>query len=203
MGSSSRTFRHPWWMAGVAGLAVALSYVVAVQDPVPDAERTFTRWINDAPDVVAAPLYPVMQLGTVWAPLLVGLAILVLRRDRLLALASIAAGLVAWFGAKGVKQLVERGRPLEYLPEIDVREGSGTGLGYVSGHAAVAAATAVIAVAALPARWRPVAVVLAVLVGVARIVYGVHLPADVVGGWGFGTLVGLAAVAGVDRLRRA
>jgi undecaprenyl-diphosphatase len=190
-------------MAGVAGLAVALSYVVAVQDPVPDAERTFTRWINDAPDVVAAPLYPVMQLGTVWAPLLVGLAILVLRRDRLLALASIAAGLVAWFGAKGVKQLVERGRPLEYLPEIDVREGSGTGLGYVSGHAAVAAATAVIAVAALPARWRPVAVVLAVLVGVARIVYGVHLPADVVGGWGFGTLVGLAAVAGVDRLRRA
>jgi membrane-associated phospholipid phosphatase len=55
--------------------------------------------------------------------------------------------------------------------------------------------------AALPARWRPVAVVLAALVGIGRIVHGVHLPADVTGGWALGTLLGLGAVLLVDRLR--
>jgi membrane-associated phospholipid phosphatase len=46
----------------------------------------------------------------------------------------------------------------------------------------------------LPSRWRPVPVVVAALVGIARIVHGVHLPADVVGGWAFGTLVSLGTL---------
>ncbi len=194
-----RTFAHPWRIAAVAAIALACSYVVAVQDPVPGWELRLTRWINDAPAVVAHALWPVMQLGTVWAPIVVGVVIVVWRRDWLLGAATVATGLVAWFGAKAVKQVVERNRPLTYIPDIVVREGQGTGLGYVSGHSAVAAATAVLAMAALPRRARPVAALLAGLVGIARIVYGVHLPADVVGGWAFGTLVGLGAVALVDR----
>jgi len=177
------------------------SYLVARLDDVPAWELRPTRWINDVPEWVADVLYPVMQLGTVWAPVGVALAIVVFRRDWLLALATVVTGLVAWFVAKGVKQVVERGRPLRYLPEIVVREGEGTGLGFVSGHSTVAAATAVLAMAALPARWRPVAVVLAALVGIGRIVHGVHLPADVTGGWALGTLLGLGAVLLVDRLR--
>jgi membrane-associated phospholipid phosphatase len=47
---------------------------------------------------------------------------------------------------------------------------------------------------ALPRQWRPLAAVIAVLVGIARIVHGVHLPADVVGGWSFGVLLGLAGL---------
>jgi undecaprenyl-diphosphatase len=71
----------------------------------------------------------------------------------------------------------------------------------VSGHAAVAAATGVVVVAVLPRRWRPLAVGVALVVGVARIVHGVHLPADVVGGWSLGALVGLAAVELADRVK--
>jgi membrane-associated phospholipid phosphatase len=57
---------------------------------------------------------------------------------------------------------------------------------------------------ALPRRWRPVAAVIAALVGIGRIVHGVHLTADVVGGWSFGVLLGLAGlwVAGLVADRR-
>ncbi len=82
-----------------------------------------------------------------------------------------------------------------------VREGTGAGLGYVSGHSAVSAATAMLAMAALPPRWRPALVGLVVLVGVARMVYGVHLPADVIGGWALGVLLGLVTVLVTDRIK--
>ena len=108
--------------------------------------------------------------------------------------AAIVAGLIAWFGAKGVKKVVGRGRPLQYLPDIHVREGEGTGLGFISGHSAVAAASAIMLMAALPRRWHPIVAAIAALVGIARIVFGVHWPADVVGGWSFGVLVALGCL---------
>ena len=45
---------------------------------------------------------------------------------------------ITWFGAQGVKQIVHRERPFAFLPEIHVREGTGNGLGYLSGHSAMA-----------------------------------------------------------------
>jgi undecaprenyl-diphosphatase len=184
-------------------LALVISAAVALQDPLPAWELELTDRINAAPDAVATALYPVMQLGTLAAPILVGAAIIGARRDVALGLATMIAGLVTWFGAKLIKRLVERDRPLTYLPEIAVREGDGAGLGYLSGHSSVAACSAVCAMAVLPRPWRPVAAFVAALVGIARIVHGVHLPADVVGGWAFGTLIGLATLAVVDRLQPA
>ena len=81
---------------------------------------------------------------------------------------------------------------------LAVREGDGAGLGFLSGHSAVAMSAAVMAMVALPREWRPVAALVAVLVGVARIVSGVDLPADVVGGWCFGALVALGGLAALD-----
>ena len=83
-----------------------------------------------------------MQLGTLAGPIVAATVwiVIVKRWKSCSALRSIAVtGLVTWFAAKGVKQIVERERPLAYLPEIAVREGDGTGLGYISGHSAVAA----------------------------------------------------------------
>ena len=56
--------------------------------------------------------------------------------------------------------------------------------------------------ALLPKSLRPGAVVIAGLTGIARIVYGVHLPADVVGGWAVGTLVGLLGAGVADSVTR-
>jgi membrane-associated phospholipid phosphatase len=187
-------------MATAAVVGLLASWMLALQRPVPGWELDLTRTINDVPDLVAAALYPIMQLGTVLAPFLVAGVVIVWRRDVALAVATVVAGFAAWFGAKGIKKLVERGRPLEFMAGLDVREGTGTGLGYVSGHSAVAATSAVALAAALPPRARPAVALVAVTVGIARIVHGVHLPADVVGGWSAGTLIGLAALAVADRV---
>ena len=181
-------------------IGLATSYLVAIRTPVPSWELSLTDWINGAPDNVATMLYPIMQFGTLAGPLLVAIAIAIFKRDWLLSAATIIVGLVTWFAAKGVKRLVERDRPASYMTEIVIREGDGTGLGYVSGHSAVAAATAIMAMAALPPRWRPLMVVVALLVGLARVVHGVHLPADLVGGWSLGVLIAMGALWVVDRI---
>jgi undecaprenyl-diphosphatase len=187
-------FRRPLVVAGVAAVGLISSYAVAVQRPLPDWELRLTEAINDVPDWVGSMMYPVMQLGTFAGPIIVAVPIVIFRRDLVLGAAVMVTGVVTWFAAKGVKKIVERDRPLSYLPEILVREGDGSGLGYISGHSAVAASAAIMAMVALPRRWRPLAAVLAALVGIARIVHGVHLPADVVGGWSFGVLLGLAGL---------
>lgn len=196
-------FPHVGAVAGVAVAGLGLSYVVSRQDPVPSWELDLTEWINDVSDGAATLLYPVMQFGTLGGPILVAAALGLFRRDWWLAGATVVSGVVTWFGAKGVKRLVDRGRPGVYLSEINIREGDGTGLGYISGHSAVAACAAVMAMSAVPARWRSSLAVLAVLVGLARIVHGVHLPADVVGGWSFGTLIALGSLAVLDRIEPA
>lgn len=191
---------RPGLIAGISTAALIASYAVAVQDPVPEWEFDLTEWINDAPDWLATILYPIMQLGSLGGPILVAAGIAVFTRDRWLAATTAIAGVITWFGAKGVKKIVERDRPRTYIPGIDVREGDGSGLGYISGHSAVAATTAAMVMVVLPRRWRPLPVVLAALVGIARIVHGVHLPADVVGGWAFGTLIALGSLWVLDRV---
>jgi undecaprenyl-diphosphatase len=198
--TNSRQLVHVRVVAALALVGLVSSWLLAVQRPVPGWELDLTRAINDVPDQVATVLYPVMQLGTVLAPFLVAAIVLVWRHDLALAAAAVIAGLIAWFGAKGIKKLVERGRPLEFVPGLEVREGTGGGLGFVSGHSAVAATSAVVLAAVLPPRVRPLAALIAATVGIARIVHGVHLPADVVGGWSVGTLIGLSAVSVVDRV---
>ena len=187
-------FRRPLVIAGIAAVGLVSSYAIAVQRPLPSSEIDLTDLINDAPGWVASALYPVMQMGTFAGPIIVAVLIAVFRRDLVLSAAVVVTGIATWFAAKGVKKVVERGRPLTYMPDIVVREGDGTGLGYISGHSAVAASAAIMAMVALPRRWRPVAAVVAALVGIARIVHGVHLAADVVGGWSFGVLMGLAGL---------
>jgi membrane-associated phospholipid phosphatase len=182
----------------VALAALGVSTVVALREPVPAWELDLTEWINGVNDAVGTVTYPVMQMGTLAGPLLVAAGIVVFRRDWWLGGSAAFAGLLAWFGAKGVKRLVERSRPIDFLPDIIVREGDGTGLGFVSGHSAVAATAAVFAMVALPHRWRFAPPTVAGLVGMARIVHGVHLPADVVGGWSFGVLIASGVLALLD-----
>jgi undecaprenyl-diphosphatase len=198
---AERTLRHPWVVAVVAFIALAASWLVAAQDALPQWEKSITRWSNDAPDWVAHTMWPVMQAGTLVAPFLVAVVIGVVRRDWFVAAVVVVVGVVTWFGAQGVKRIVERARPVGFLLDIQVREGTGSGLGYISGHSAMAAAIAVVALTVVPRRWWPLLFVLVAAVGIARLVYGVHLPADLVGGWAFGTLLGLVGVTVIDRHR--
>jgi undecaprenyl-diphosphatase len=142
---------------------------------------------------------------------LVAVLALATRRLRLAAYAALAGGTI-YLVAKLVKEFVQRGRPQTLLDNVHILFVPDRGLGYVSGHSAVAVALATVSSPFLGRRARRVAWVLAGCVCVARIYVGSHLPFDVLGGaalgWAAGSLVLLVFGApsgqpSLERVRRA
>ena len=135
-----------------------------------------------------------MQAGNVLA---VGVAAAVVAATRRFWLAANLAitGIGVWLAARWIKDQVGRGRPADLLPDVHLRGHHDSGLGFVSGHAAVAVAIATMIVPYLGRRARWVAVAVAVGVCLSRMYVGAHLPLDVVGGaalgWAAGSLVHL------------
>ncbi len=172
-------------------LLLVLSAVVIGPTEVPGAEVDVFRFLNDHEPIPFGVVWVPMQFGSVGAIALTVAVALVLRRRRL-ALTTAVAAVAAWWGAKAVKTLIERGRPGRLLDGVELRDAPTGGLGWVSGHAAVASALAYAAWPFLPRWGRAVAGALVVVVCVTRVHVGAHLPLDVVGGVGLG--LGLAAV---------
>ena len=176
----------------VLGGAVLLAgswIIVASGGHVPAAERRTFEAINRLPDALWPIVWAPMQMGSLAGCLVVVAAIQLVGRNLRLTLAALTAGLVAWWSAKAVKSLVSRGRPGALLDGVHLHEHA-SGLGYVSGHSAVAFALAAVLAPSVPSRWRPVVWGAAVLVAVARVYAGAHLPLDVIGGAGLGLLAG-------------
>lgn len=148
----------------------------------PTEEHVF-RLANNAPDALHGPVWLFMQSGSLGAVFLVALRPRSGAPTRVL-----LAGIAAWGAAKLVKPLVGRGRPSGHLADVHVRGAVQTGLGFPSGHAAVATTLAIVAT---PSRsiQRGAALALAVGTGVARMYVGAHLPLDVVGGVAVGAIL--------------
>ena len=181
---------------GLVGLALAAVPVDA--GSVPAAERSAFRAVNDVDGVPFPPVWLVMQLGMVGVVPAAALAAVAARRVRL-ALSLLTAGAVAYAGGKLVKRVVERGRPAELLDGVRIHGAAAHGLGFVSGHAAVAAALATVAAAHLPGVWRWVPAGVAVAVALTRVHVGAHLPLDVVGGAALGVAAGGFARLAIGR----
>ena len=148
-------------------------------------EHTANRLVNRLPEPLHYPLWVVMQSGTAGAPVVAGGVALAAGRPAG-AVRLTASGVSAYVLAKAVKRVVGRGRPGELVAGVVTRGRPATGGGYVSGHAAVSMALAVDAVALVP-RWaRPLPVVGASVVALARVYVGAHLPLDVLGGAALG-----------------
>ncbi len=183
---------HPAETAAVLGGAAVLCgswVVVSFQATVPRWEERVFRGINDLPDAVWPVAWVPMQLGSLAGSVLVASLTAALARDRRLAIALFGASQAAWWTGKAVKVLAARGRPAALLSDVRLREAA-RGLGYVSGHAAVAFALASAVAPSAPRRWRPAAFGVATVVGAARVYAGAHLPIDVIGGAGLGVLSG-------------
>lgn len=156
-------------------------------------ERLF-RSVNDAPDAVHLPAWTVMQAGSLAAVFVV--SALQYRRGRVaVAKATIVAGTAVWAGVKVVKPLIGRRRPDELLPRVRVRGHAQSGLGYPSGHAAVAATLALIAAGRGGEAGQVAGVASGAAIGGARMYVGAHLPLDVAGGVAIGVLVARGANA--------
>jgi glycosyltransferase 2 family protein len=187
--------RHPGdALRLLVGTAILLFCTLTVHERhVGVLETDLFRLANDLPNALYPAFWTVMQAGNVVA---VGVAAVVMAATRRFWLAFNLAvtGIGVWLLAKWIKGEVGRGRPDELLPDVTVRNPD-SGLGFVSGHAAVAVAIATLVAPYLGRRARWVAFAVAGLVCVSRIYMGVHLPLDVVGGaalgWAAGSLVHL------------
>jgi membrane-associated phospholipid phosphatase/predicted Ser/Thr protein kinase len=188
--------RHPSDAVRVVlGSAVlALTTLAIHRDFIGDREAALFRAVNELalPGWTWPGVWLVMQLGVIGAVPLVAILALVTRRLRLALDAVLAAGSI-YLIAKLVKEFVQRGRPQTLLDNVNILGEPARGLGYVSGHSAVAVALATVASPYLGRRARRVAWVLATCVCLARMYVGSHLPFDVIGGaalgWAAGSLV--------------
>ena len=176
----------------IASFVLFVSALPIHRSRVGDTEADIFHAVNSLPGLFDPLLQGVMQFGNFLFVPVASLFALVLRRFRL-AIDITLAGTAAWLLAKLVKDVFLRGRPAELLSDVILRGAPGLGHGYVSGHTAVAAALAAVVTPYLPRRLRLVVWTAAVLVGIARVYVGAHLPLDVIGGgamgWAIGSLV--------------
>jgi len=177
-------------VASLAAAAVALGAREARGGVLRDAERRAFAALNGLSDRPRHLVWLPMQAGSLGGALAVAAS--VGRRDPRLGRRLAAVGAVAWVAAKAVKPVARRGRPGAVL-QGRVLGRPQAGLGYPSGHAAVAVAMATAAAPALPPAWRATALVAAGAVAGARLYVGAHLPLDVLGGAALGVAVAEAA----------
>jgi membrane-associated phospholipid phosphatase len=179
-------------LAGVAGGAAVLLACAAVVHPneSPQWERDVFYVVNDLPEVLYWPSWVVMQLGNL---LVIPAAALVAAgfRKWSLAVAILLAGVAKLQLALVVKDTWTRERPAAVIDDV-IRRGdaSAAGEAFVSGHAIIAFALAVLVSPHLSRRGRIVAWSLAAGVCLGRVYVGAHLPLDVVGGATIGCAVG-------------
>jgi len=132
--------------------------------------------------------------------------------DGELAARLLLGGTGAWASAKLVKQVVRRPRPAALLSGSRCRGREAAGLGYLSGHAAVAVALGAAALPRLGPAGRALILTAMPLVGLTRLYVGAHLPLDIAGGAALGLAADAAAglvirspcpAAGAGRASRA
>jgi membrane-associated phospholipid phosphatase len=183
--------RHPGdalrLLAGVAILVV--STAVVRDDRVGVLETDVFRLANDLPRALLPLFWLVMQAGNVVAVGVVAAVVAAFRRFWLAA-NLVVAGVGVWLAARVIKETVGRGRPPDLLSMVNVRGEPAGGLGYVSGHSAVAVAMATLASPYLGRRARRIAWAVAFVVCLSRMYVGAHLPLDVVGGAALGWAAG-------------
>lgn len=152
-------------------------------------EASIFRLFNNLPTAIGVAFLLITIFGTIGLSLVV-VIVLMFRRRYAFAIELGLAVILAWIGAKIVKGFAIRARPYEILQNVHVIEIRDTAFGYPSGHMAVATAATLVIGQRLGPTGRRWLYILVALVGLSRIVVGMHAPLDILGGLGVGLIAG-------------
>jgi undecaprenyl-diphosphatase len=181
-------------LAGTAGFLLLARK--AADGTVTRGEERWFRAVNRITSTIRVPLWVVMQAGSLAAVPVAAWA--AKGRSRSTAAGVAVAGTTVWGLSKVTKKLVRRGRPADHLEGVNVRGARQRGLGFPSGHAAVATVLAAVGGRVLPPDEARLASVTAAVVGGTRQYVGAHLPLDVAGGTALGVAVGAITNLALD-----
>ncbi|HEX9766105.1 MAG TPA: phosphatase PAP2 family protein, partial [Nitriliruptorales bacterium] len=137
----------------VGAVVLALASLPIRPDRVGRSETGAFDLVNGLTDLIYGPVWVVMQLGALAAVPVLVIAALLLRRRRL-ALDLGVVGAASWLVARFLKDAFGRPRPGGLLEIVAVRGSEAQGMGFVSGHTAVAVGLATAAAPHLPRRYR-------------------------------------------------
>jgi undecaprenyl-diphosphatase len=199
-GSPARWLTGSRVSLGAGTAAVLVTALSARRDQVGHREARAFLAINGLPDSLYGPVWVVMQAGALGAVPAAATAAL-LADDRELAVRLLAGGTASWALSKLVKRVVRRPRPAALISGVRTRGPEASGLGYLSGHAAVAVAMGATALPRLSPAGRAVVAAVVPVVGLSRIYVGAHLPLDVAGGAGLGLAIEAAVALAAASLR--
>lgn len=184
------TVRQLTVTVSIALTVVIIASAVAWNGEVPGWEADALRFFNDWPDWLEPIMWALQQVGVLLGPLIGGLVIArVARRWEFLLPFVLLLPLKLILEKAVLKQLIERERPYVTVgPDIKVRGPAFEGLSFPSGHSTTAFAFAILVAAFLPSRWRPIPLIWAAAVGIARLYFGEHNVLDVIAGAAIGTI---------------
>jgi undecaprenyl-diphosphatase len=183
-------------VAALAAGAVGLGAWEARRGELRAAEARWFSGVNGISDRWVVPAWVIMQAGSLGGAMGVGAAVAA-GGDRSLGRRLALVGTLAWTGSKVVKPFARRGRPASVVEAARILGRPQSGLGYPSGHAAVAVAMASAAGSHVPRPWAAPVWSAVAVVAAARVYVGAHLPLDVAGG----AALGLAAERAVRAVR--
>lgn len=168
---------------------ITYGWLFAVNGDIADLELRLFRMLNDLPVAIGWLFLLITILGTIGIAWLTAMVVF-FRRRYAFASQIFLASTLAWLAARFVKSFNIRARPYEILENVNVLGIKDGQMGYPSGHMAVATALALVIGPRLGPNGRRLLYIAVFLVGISRVVIGMHAPLDILGGFGLGLVAG-------------
>lgn len=184
--------KHTSWPLIILSVVAAMLFwqtaLAAKTGNILGIEETVLRAIYEFP----FGLRPVMLVITLFGSTLffaLLLAILFFLKKSRLLLEVFLTGSLTYILVQLAKFVIDRPRPAALLSDIQSRELFVDGLGFPSGHVALATAMSLTLLPYLPKQWCWLPLLWIPAVGLSRVYLGVHAPLDIVGGFAVGVFV--------------
>lgn len=175
----------------IGGVLILTSWLGAKDGDIVGTELEIFRLFNSIGGICGILFLAITQVGSYVFVWLITLLMVMLKKYWLGGQIFIAATL-SWLGASFVKNLALRPRPYVLLENVTVTETKDYLMGYPSGHAAVAMGLVTVIMLNYKTANKYWFLAGVLLVGVSRMVVGVHAPYDIIGGVGIGLIGGAA-----------